>query len=207
MKNTTRKTSRKPLLALVLLMAMAATADASLVTVNFTANVTSAQNSFAGAGPTVSGSFTFDTVQGTDFNGTSNLGVYQFSGSPYGFSVTVNNFGTLSGTNTLVQIGDDGAALPGFDTVQFAGNQGNIQASLDWSGPTSSFSGDDITTVSVIQGMNPFFVIREFGQIDLQATITSTSFDTSAVPVPAAVWLFCSGLLGLIAISRRKKAA
>lgn len=29
----------------------------------------------------------------------------------------------------------------------------------------------------------------------------------SAVPVPAAVWLFGSGLLGLIGISRRKKAA
>lgn len=33
------------------------------------------------------------------------------------------------------------------------------------------------------------------------------SGDVSAVPVPAAVWLFGSGLLGLIGISRRKKAA
>jgi hypothetical protein len=31
--------------------------------------------------------------------------------------------------------------------------------------------------------------------------------DVSAVPVPAAVWLFGSGLLGLIGIARRKKAA
>ena len=29
--------------------------------------------------------------------------------------------------------------------------------------------------------------------------------DLSAVPVPAAVWLFASGLLGLIGISRRRK--
>jgi len=29
----------------------------------------------------------------------------------------------------------------------------------------------------------------------------------SSIPVPAAVWLFGSGLLGLIGISRRKKAA
>ena len=39
---------------------------------------------------------------------------------------------------------------------------------------------------------------------------TSTSFDnialTSAVPVPAAVWLFSSGLLGLVGMARRKKA-
>jgi len=32
-------------------------------------------------------------------------------------------------------------------------------------------------------------------------------FEVSAVPVPAAVWLFGSGLLGLIGIPRRKKAA
>ena len=32
------------------------------------------------------------------------------------------------------------------------------------------------------------------------------SFDTSAVPVPAAVWLFGSGLIGLVGIARRKKA-
>ena len=30
--------------------------------------------------------------------------------------------------------------------------------------------------------------------------------DVSAVPVPAAVWLFCSGLFGLIGIAKRKKA-
>jgi hypothetical protein len=31
--------------------------------------------------------------------------------------------------------------------------------------------------------------------------------DVAAVPLPAAVWLFCSGLLGLVGIARRKKAA
>ena len=32
-------------------------------------------------------------------------------------------------------------------------------------------------------------------------------FTTAAVPVPAAVWLFGSGLLGLVGVARRKKAA
>ena len=50
------------------------------------------------------------------------------------------------------------------------------------------------------------------GSLDLTttsepSTITSSSLITvSAVPVPAAVWLFGSGLLGLIGVAKRKKA-
>lgn len=35
----------------------------------------------------------------------------------------------------------------------------------------------------------------------------TVSIDTSPIPVPAAVWLFGSGLLGLIGVARRKKSA
>jgi hypothetical protein len=40
------------------------------------------------------------------------------------------------------------------------------------------------------------------------SSVTSTSFsgNITPVPVPAAVWLFGSGLLGLVGIARRKKA-
>jgi hypothetical protein len=44
----------------------------------------------------------------------------------------------------------------------------------------------------------------------LDITFTDGSIlavDARVVPVPAAVWLFASGLLGLIGMSRRKKAA
>lgn len=37
------------------------------------------------------------------------------------------------------------------------------------------------------------------------ATITGTHADLSQVPVPAAVWLFASGLGGMVAVGRRKK--
>jgi hypothetical protein len=33
------------------------------------------------------------------------------------------------------------------------------------------------------------------------------SFDVTHVPIPAALWLFGSGLLGLIGIARRSKTA
>ncbi len=35
----------------------------------------------------------------------------------------------------------------------------------------------------------------------------NAAFDVTPVPVPAAVWLFGSGLLGLVGIARRRKAA
>ena len=38
-------------------------------------------------------------------------------------------------------------------------------------------------------------------------TLPGSDFGQAAVPVPAALWLFGSGLLGLIGIARRKKAA
>ena len=37
--------------------------------------------------------------------------------------------------------------------------------------------------------------------------LDDASLTVTAVPVPAAVWLFGSGLLGLVGIARRKKAA
>jgi hypothetical protein len=38
-------------------------------------------------------------------------------------------------------------------------------------------------------------------------TLPGSDFGQAIVPVPAAIWLFGSGLLGLVAISRRRKFA
>jgi hypothetical protein len=62
--------------------------------------------------------------------------------------------------------------------------------------PTPSFSGlwDDVYTSEV----------RILGGPRMVAGIDN--YKASVVPIPAAVWLFGSGLLGLVGVARRKKA-
>ena len=48
--------------------------------------------------------------------------------------------------------------------------------------------------------------IRGYGMIDGAFPNFNANFDFTAVPVPAAVWLFGSGLLGLVGVARRRKA-
>ena len=52
--------------------------------------------------------------------------------------------------------------------------------------------------------------INDSGQIVGGGTINGQThaflMTPTAVPVPAAVWLFCSGLLGLVGVARRKAA-
>ena len=46
----------------------------------------------------------------------------------------------------------------------------------------------------------------DYNEFDVPA-FDNTSMSVNAVPVPAAVWLFGPGLIGLIGIARRKKTA
>lgn len=82
------------------------------------------------------------------------------------------------------------------------------------------FQTDEINLSSVFQGVegSPFDLRNSFsntmllhfnlfsGEIRDVAFSEFTSSLPSAVPVPASVWLFGSGLLGLIGFARRKKA-
>ena len=62
--------------------------------------------------------------------------------------------------------------------------------------PTHAYASPGIFNVSLT-------VTDDYGNT---ATALTTA-EISAVPVPAAVWLFGSGLIGLVGIARRKKAA
>jgi hypothetical protein len=61
-------------------------------------------------------------------------------------------------------------------------------------------NGSTATTQSYVLGTATF---SSTGTL----TITGNSGGTTPVPVPAALWLFGSGVLGLVGVSRRRKSA
>lgn len=67
-----------------------------------------------------------------------------------------------------------------------------------------SFIALGATEVSDLDG-TPISTTYNNGMWHVNGTTGTLSY-VSAVPIPAAVWLFGSGLLGLVGISRRKKA-
>jgi hypothetical protein len=64
---------------------------------------------------------------------------------------------------------------------------------------TSNATLDDGVHFVTLNGVN---VLDEAAQYDIKISVVGDG--VSAVPVPAAVWMFGSGLIGLVSFSRRK---
>jgi hypothetical protein len=64
---------------------------------------------------------------------------------------------------------------------------------------TSNATLDDGVHFVTLNGIN---VLDEAAQYDIKISVVGDGL--SAVPVPAAVWMFGSGLIGLVSFSRRK---
>jgi len=70
----------------------------------------------------------------------------------------------------------------------------------------SNFSGEAFLGLDGINGASRIDVHRIFSSSPIVWNIRDISYLTSSsVPIPASLWLFGSGLLGLIGIARRKK--
>ena len=114
--------------------------------------------------------------------------------STYSYSLTgnINNPTSLGGDSGYVLLGSNGSGTPVNDFFSTTG----AFASSGLLGP-----GDYLIygAASSYADTN-YGAYRAPGSFDLTLTLT-------AVPVPPPVWLFGSGLLGLIGIARRKKAA
>lgn len=140
------------------------------------------------------------------------------------------SIGPGNSPGTLIIIGDigllgtldievGGTAAGAFDVLDVTGTanlSGDLNVSL-WGG-YNPFAGDsfDILTADTIFGeFNPFslaaldtglrwdiaYILDDFGTDTVRLSVVT------AVPVPPAVWLFGSGLIGFFRIARRNKAA
>ena len=81
----------------------------------------------------------------------------------------------------------------------------NIQDNIYWSGTESATA---TTSAWIFRFLSDFGDQRTFDKsIDIFSAWLVLDGDVAAIPVPAAFWLFVSGLLGLFGLSWRKKVA
>ena len=143
-----------------------------------------------GDGNTASGSFMFDA----DTNTYSGINITS-TGSGANYTYLRPGSGTLDYGFTAVETtGSDLIGEYGFALV-FVSSLTNLGGSVDFGvnglfSPYESICADFDCTLLLIANQN----------IVTSGRVTSPG----AVPIPAALWLFGSGLLGLIGVARRK---
>lgn len=179
------------------------------------------------------GTFDFDTDTQTvsNFSGLlSQAMVENMTGTPsyvsldYQLSSVSDGMGGLLVT-TFAQNTTDVFVGGGFatgGTTTFGNNNAYVTIDINLSDITGAFTQDQMNTVSYadctpgsLMGMSNPKTICMTGWVGSEAdpsggTMQGTypiSQSISAVPVPAAVWLFGSGLIGLTGVARRRKSA
>ncbi len=96
-----------------------------------------------------------------------------------------------------------GATLGNGVTAASSSPFSNVQSTLDyWSGlnPNEAIGSNTRFVFGFDDG-----ALTSFGKLGSQYAWAVMDGDVGAVPVPAAVWLFGSGLIGLLGLARRKR--
>ena len=112
--------------------------------------------------------------------------------------------GALDGLGNVLNQGPAPMAMTTLDTTPLCTpvSPGTGECLFNPVTGAAPFTDDDIAGSRLIDGPFPGFNIN----LDIGSGNSLTVLSVSNVPVPAAVWLFGSGLLGLIGMARRKKA-
>ena len=195
------------------LLLISSNAKASLFSTSFDTfnnpvlNVVSSSNEIQDSGPVTSGTTTYDSITGTGtFDLLADLGL--IGGTQiHGVTITTNTNGSLH-LDGLVSFD----MAPSTDYHFF----GDISVDYDYE------ESIDVTTFtfrpivfsnSGIEGLQMDSGPFAGSFLDFEVTSTLLAFVDNPypvyapVPIPAAAWLFGSGLLWLVGIARRKKAA
>lgn len=132
---------------------------------------------------TVTGTFDDSVLSG----GTGTISFTQGSGNTLSFGFAGVSFTEQSDSNYTVvnsrpNLTFNGGAFTGFNFVAYFGGE----AGHEFNAQDYAFNG------------------YEYGH-DMTVSGTWLRFETTPVPVPAAVWLLGSGLLGLVGVARRRR--
>ncbi|MCK4707388.1 MAG: VPLPA-CTERM sorting domain-containing protein [Gammaproteobacteria bacterium] len=135
--------------------------------------------------------FTVETLPVFNFNDGSNFGITAFGFN--GDLLTADNISLPDGWSFSSDQNRSGFG----NFINFTSGTGNSRED-----PLKfSIIGDDINSYTGFTAHVAGFITSDE---DLTSDWFGGSVSTSTVPVPAAVWLFGSGLLGLIGVARRR---
>jgi len=181
------KTGRVAIAGLIVLLLGAGSAHAALVNFSLTGYVDGSAGSPFGldVGETITASGTFDD---------STMGISPFT--VYFDMASGNTLTIFAGSLTLNETQDDNYASGGSPRLEFNNMGDLISFNYYWEdvGDFSSFDSGVLDWITNDAGFN-----FATGYWD------ANSFTMTPVPVPAAIWLFGTGLLALAGIARRKK--
>jgi len=121
----------------------------------------------------------------TGFTNTTNGSTATFNGT---YNSGTGDFTATSGSSLITSCVNNGGIIDGCSSPTFAG-VGGVTTFLTLSGTVNATTGGHIDITASSNGAN----------------INSTYTVTPTVPVPAAAWLFGSGLLGLAGTARRRR--
>lgn len=218
----------RSLFALIVLAAPAA--QAGLVTVDFTVTVNSASaDTGVSVGDTLAGSYTYDDATVGMYTppfSQFHPAVMDYFSAVTGFEIDINGtaFGATDGdiqyrdsVNPLFTGGDQFSVFDNNSTLYGELNPSRLLTTLSLSGdgpasvmdfgttdpnPLLTVLPTDFPDLSIFMGFGPYQ-----GSIysTISGSLTVTSISPAVVPLPAAAWLFGSGLLGLLATGFRKR--
>lgn len=140
----------------------------------------------------------YNATGGTDLSDATDLTINTVYGNPSSgdFTSTINLM-TLPGTGGSASIA---AFLPVTNFLSIGGWQLDL-STLEIVDQTASVL--NLSGTGIMSG-NGFDATPVNWSFSSQSVTSYSMTATTVVPVPAAVWLFGSGLIGLVAVSRRK---